>query len=870
MAAADLLCSTCRGVDWTGAGLPRVSPATTNASPGLVLFNTSAQVRGLDGIVAPTADARPVESALLLVSLGTVGELQHRRASCRCCAFCFELLERRFAAADIDRARRELVPVHVYTRKFGVVVGGHYHDHYDGGREGEAKESSSSSSSYGTTHLMCFNLSFHPDFHHGETASFGLLDTRKQQASPRSNTAVPSFVGRLVSPRFDPEHARHWLETCERQHTSTTGRQREAESFLSRNGKTTELRVVEIAARRIATLRLEDIEGGYAALSYVWGVAEQAVRLTTANLEAFSKPGGVPKLSQTVEDAMQVARSVGIAYFWADVVSILQDDEDDKAQNIADMDVIYTYSRLTVAAVAGTNCHEGLPGVSYDRVPLLHTTFAAAHGLVEIPHQPERPVESLYVSRGWPSRAWTLQEFLLSRQTLLFCEQQVIWVCRTADWAEGLDVTGEKFRFAKYDGLNRPRLESAIFAEEPRSGSNSHNDDDDDGADVEFASAQRLKPDPTNLADAAALIECYTRRQLSYESDIKNALEGLMWYISSMSTTTVFLWGLPEPNFEGFLCWSSVRGGSRPATSSRGTTTTTTTMTHAVQRRLAFPDAPSWSWMAWLGPVRFPQFATRSAQGEEEWRSLVKCFKYPTYLHRQGREWNDILSGYGAEDTVMARPFDMWQHRQQQQQQADDRSYLPLKSESASIVFWGPCTTVLLDEKSLDIHPERLASSVVVVVVPSSRSKEKKKRLRVQNLCVSEDVAQGIFAHAGASPTPGSVSVTLAAVAMEGSNLPRGVEEIFLSDRGSRQHNEEEEVEAEEDGDGEGEQVEDNQVSPAVVFDIWDRTVHCLVLSRRPESEEEGEGHFYREGVLSMNLDDWLGLEKEVNLVVVD
>ncbi|KIW78318.1 hypothetical protein Z517_08153 [Fonsecaea pedrosoi CBS 271.37] len=724
---------------------------------------------------------------------------------------------------------------------------------------------------------MCFNLSFHPDFHHGETASFGLLDTRPRQVSPRSNTAVPSFVGRLVSPSFDPEHARHWLETCERQHTSTTGRQREAESFLSRSGKTTELRVVEIAARRIVTLRLQDIEGGYAALSYVWGVAEQAVRLTTANLEAFSKPGGVPKLSQTVEDAMQVARSVGIPYFWADVVSILQDDEDDKAQNIADMDVIYTYSRLTVAAVAGTNCHEGLPGVSYDRAPLLHTTFAAAQhpadgggggsgstGLVEIPHQPERPVESLYVSRGWPSRAWTLQEFLLSRQTLLFCEQQVIWVCRTADWAEGLDVTGEKFRFAKYDGLNRPRLESAIFTEEPRSGSNSYNDDDD--TDVEFARAQHLKPDPTDLADAAALIECYTRRQLSYESDIKNALEGLMWYISSMSTTTVFHWGLPEPNFEGFLCWSSVRGGSRLATSSRGGTTTT--RTHTVQRRLPFPDAPSWSWMAWLGPVRFPQFATRSAQGKG-WRSLVKCFKYPTYLHRQGREWNDILSGYDVEDTVLARPFDMWQHQHQQhqQQQSDVHDHLPLKSESASIVFWGPCTTVLLDEKSLDIHPERLASSVVVVLPSRRKEKKKKKRLRVQNLCISEDVAQGIFAHAGASPTPGSVSVTLAAVAMEGSNLPRGAEEIFLSDRGSRQHNEEEEVEA-EDGDGDGEQDQDSPPSPAVVFDIWDRTVHCLVLSRRPEGEE-GDGHFYREGVLSMNLDDWLGLEKEVNLVVV-
>ncbi|KIW24236.1 uncharacterized protein PV07_09964 [Cladophialophora immunda] len=790
-AAGEPLCSTCRSVDWMDAGLPRV--VHTDAPE---LFTTSTEVRLLDGTVAPAAAARLVESALFLVSLGTVQELRARSAQCPCCAFCHQLLERRFEAADIDRAAGERVPVHVYTRKYGAVVVGDRH-----GRDGQEQEGQGEGSPR-ATHLMCFSLSFHPHFHHGESASFALLGRRQQM---RGKETVPSFVGRLVSPRFDLAQVRGWLETCELQHSPA----RTAESFLSRSGKTTELRVVDVSQRCLKTLSIQDIDGGYAALSYVWGVAEQDVRLTTANLAAYSRPGGIPRLSQTVEDAMQVARAVGIRYFWANVISILQDDDEDKAQNIFDMDVIYTYSRLTVAAVAGTNCHEGLPGVSSDRLPLLHTS-TAQFGLVEIPHQPERSPASLSASGGgWPSRAWTLQEFLLSRQTLLFCDQQVIWVCRAADWAEGLDVAEERFRFAKYDGLNRPRLESSLFAEEQSSDAIGVIDD----GSAAHPGLEEQQPRPADLSDAATLVECYTRRKLSYESDIKNALEGLMWYISSMTPGSSFVWGLPEPHFEAFLCWG-VRGGP---SATRG----------VVKRRRAFAEAPSWSWMAWLGQVVFPRFASRAAHGHG-WRSCVKCFRYPTYLHRQGRAWNDIPSGYDAGATVLARPYDMW------------TSGLPLRDESAGLVFWALCASALVDAASLEIHYERHASSI--------RVPARQKRLRVQDLCVSEDVAERI---AQAGHDAASVAVILVAVAVEGARLPSSQDILAASDRNSQLKDEER-----------GESDED---PPGVVFEIWDRAVHCLVLSRGDE-----DGHFCREGTLSIKMDDWLRLEKERELVVLD
>ncbi|EXJ57678.1 uncharacterized protein A1O5_12468 [Cladophialophora psammophila CBS 110553] len=745
---SSLLCPTCRSVDWLDAGLPRV---IQTAKPDV--FTTSAEVRHLDGTVAPAASSRLVESALFLLSLGTVQEVRERSAGgCPCCGFCLALLEKRLAGSDIDRASHDRVPIHVYTRKYGAVV-------IPGGSE---------SQHHARTHLMCFNLSFHPDTPQAETVSFGLLDPahhedRERQSITDRVEKRASLVGRLVPPRFEPNQVKDWLEMCEGQWATTDS------SFLSRSGKISELRVVDVSQRCIKTLRIEDIEGGYAALSYVWGVVEQEVRLTTTNLDAYSRPGGIPTLSPTVEDAMQVARSVGIRYFWADVISILQDDDEDKAQSIFDMDVIYTYSRLTIAAVAGTNCHEGLHGVSRDRVPLLHTTIAH-FGLVEIPHQPERTPGALFTN-------------------LAFCEQQLIWLCRAAHWAEGLDVNGENFHFARYDGLNKPRLESSIFAEISDGGEPSP-----------------LEPRPVELSDAATLIECYTRRKLSYESDINNAFEGLMWYMSSMSPLGGFLWGLPELNFEAFLCWS-VRGGS---SATRG----------IVRRRQAFPAAPSWSWMAWLGEVSFSPLTWSTY--DQGWRSFVKCFKYPTYLHRQGREPNDILSGYDSGDTVLDRPFDMW------------ASQLPLKNESTSIVFWAECATVLFDASSLEIHYERHASSIRI---PGG-----KRRLQVQNLCISQDIADDI---AKADST--ALSVGLVAVAVEGS-FPSDQANLAL-DRNCRSEEED---------------------SPAAAFQIWNRAVHCLVLSR-VRREEQGD-HYHlcrREGTLSMRTANWARLEKETKLVVL-
>lgn len=57
--------------------------------------------------------------------------------------------------------------------------------------------------------------------------------------------------------------------------------------------------------------------GRYAALSYVWGESSPFTT-TKANIEANKEGIDIDKLSETFQDAIFVAREMGIGYLWVD------------------------------------------------------------------------------------------------------------------------------------------------------------------------------------------------------------------------------------------------------------------------------------------------------------------------------------------------------------------------------------------------------------------------------------------------------------------------------------------------------------------------------------------------------------------------
>jgi hypothetical protein len=108
----------------------------------------------------------------------------------------------------------------------------------------------------------------------------------------------------------------------------------------------------------------------YLALSYVWGDAKQ-LQLTKANFEQLTQDGAVGvnvlEIPETIRDAIRVCHLLGEHYLWVDSLCIIQDDEENKKEQIAMMGDIYSKAYITIVAVAGEDANYGLAGVGRPR-----------------------------------------------------------------------------------------------------------------------------------------------------------------------------------------------------------------------------------------------------------------------------------------------------------------------------------------------------------------------------------------------------------------------------------------------------------------------------------------------------------------------
>ncbi|KAG0603161.1 hypothetical protein M758_10G070800 [Ceratodon purpureus] len=406
------------------------------------------------------------------------------------------------------------------------------------------------------------------------------------------------YNGRMRAVLVDQTQLLDWKKDCDRNHGNSCKSDTNIMNHLDF------IRLVDIQERCVTVKKggeLANLE--YAALSYVWGGKDALGGLKMPKLmyrgenceEALRQRGALKpeKVLRTIDDAMTfVGGGLKLKYLWVDCLCILQAGDDNISDNdtIADqkkfinaMDSIYACALVTIVAAAGDNANAGLPGINRQHVPermeqnplqiqkrdkpavsIVRTLDLEGSGVIEFPQY--RYLEG----STWDTRGWTFQEKIFSRRSFIFTKMQVYWECQTATWCED----------SIWETTNPLIYRHCFSADEFRLPWNNINEG-------EFEGKYRK------------LVEEYTRRKLTHESDCLNAFTGIMNALGrgTGDPKQEFKWGLPLSFLANALKWRGNFMFWENFVLERST------KEHFISTKLSCPF-PSWSWVGWVGKVK--------------------------------------------------------------------------------------------------------------------------------------------------------------------------------------------------------------------------------------------------------------------------
>jgi hypothetical protein len=220
-----------------------------------------------------------------------------------------------------------------------------------------------------------------------------------------------------------------------------------------------------------------DIPHPYLALSYRWNLQPpqdsdshlpQGYVTKHANILARRLDIVEEELPKTFRDAIYATRSLGVRYLWIDAVCIIQDSTEDWLEQSGKMGSIFGKALLTLVAAAGEHSEAGMfnERSTYggyrnarsdhdERLNALHTILpgGSVRSTLYIVSQAEGGRLCHGSSRMAPlsSRAWCLQEDLLSPRKLYYASDQLYWQCGHLVMSE--DHLAEEISVSPENGL---------------------------------------------------------------------------------------------------------------------------------------------------------------------------------------------------------------------------------------------------------------------------------------------------------------------------------------------------------------------------------------------------------------------------------
>lgn len=210
-------------------------------------------------------------------------------------------------------------------------------------------------------------------------------------------------IGRYVQHTIHPALVNKWIRVCESHH----GREcTPTPNVVATSENPAGLKIF----RMIDVLNQCIVEVGhgcrYVALSYVWGQVE-AVKLLSQNKDRLMARAGLlafrNRLPRTINDAIELLRTVGEQYLWVDSICLLQDDVEEMADAIGKMNLVYRGAVFTILAVAGKDANAGLPGVHFGSRRLIQHIAEVQPGIRMSVIEPLSGIlnQSEHITRGW-------------------------------------------------------------------------------------------------------------------------------------------------------------------------------------------------------------------------------------------------------------------------------------------------------------------------------------------------------------------------------------------------------------------------------------------------------------------------------------
>ncbi|CAM1507428.1 Fc.00g070690.m01.CDS01 [Cosmosporella sp. VM-42] len=406
-----------------------------------------------------------------------------------------------------------------------------------------------------------------------------------------------AFQNRIVAGRYlgqnrtSAEYAaaiKEWLEDCIDNHSPGCSTPAAGDQKADPHKSPLPARCIHIAkgGKGISLRDCTGMHGSYITLSHRWTEAADRCKTVKKNYEQRMRGADFDGLSQNFKDAFLLAERLGIFYVWIDSLCIVQDDPDDLTRELIKMAPYYRYSLFTIAA---------------------ETAASRTTGFLHLP--PERPISNIVrlpyreagVKKGYfyiykrngqtnqqyreevdqsdlLSRGWVCQEWFLSRRIIHFTPSETFLECQS----------------------RKPRsVCNHIVRQSP---AQVHGGG---GIGFQLGFKSEFTVDPSNVESMLGswydLVEAYSHMSLTFAGDHLKAIAGIASEFSMIVATAFpklnnsassqssqgaysdYISGLWLPDIHHGLLWRGVE-----------------------DRELCPCGAPSWSWLAGTGPVKWP------------------------------------------------------------------------------------------------------------------------------------------------------------------------------------------------------------------------------------------------------------------------